>query len=70
MASTGSGPYSRTRMRVYALAGVPSSLVVLVVGLVFLATGRPNALGIVIIGAVLTVVWSLMIPFALRRGRL
>ncbi|MGX6605106.1 hypothetical protein ACWKSP_23670 [Micromonosporaceae bacterium Da 78-11] len=63
-------PFSRTRMRVFAVLGVPLSLIILVTGLVFQSQGRPNSTGLVVLGGVLVAVWALIVPLALRRGKL
>ena len=63
-------PPSKARMRVFAAVAVPLSLVILVTGLVFHSQGRPNSTGLIVLGAVLLAAWALIIPLALRRGRL
>lgn len=63
-------PPSPTRMRVFAAIAVPLSLVILVTGLVFHAQDRPNSTGLIVLGAILLAVWALIIPLALRRGRI
>jgi hypothetical protein len=63
-------PPSRARMRVFAVIAVPLSLVILVTGLVFQSQGRPNSTGLVVLGGVLVAAWALIIPLALRRGRM
>lgn len=64
------GPYSKRRMRFYAVLGPILSLVVLGFGIKGAVEGSSAAALMLAIGALTLVFFVVMIPLARRRGRL
>ncbi|MFC7529833.1 hypothetical protein [Actinoplanes sp. GCM10030250] len=64
------GPYSRTKMRVLAVVGVVSGLLVLGMALLERAGGNPNAGKLIWLACAPLAVLAITVPLAKHRGRM